>query len=140
MFVIIVPACMAPALAILFWADLKAKRLGGENCVVPTPGTPPEAYLWRPRLTALSVAGSTWAQRQHLEGQKDSRTFLQMVLHYWSVIDGFGLILLATGFALLLLPFTLYSGAEKGWKNRKFRDVPTPRRLFSKLSSVKQPP
>ena len=40
-----------------------------------------------------------------------------MALHYWSLIDAFGLILLGTGFSLLLLPFTLYTTAENAWKN-----------------------
>lgn len=34
MFVIIVPVCMAPALAILYWADRKAKRVGGESSLM----------------------------------------------------------------------------------------------------------
>ncbi|KAJ7362276.1 hypothetical protein DFH08DRAFT_1024237 [Mycena albidolilacea] len=44
-------------------------------------------------------------------------SLVQTVLHYTGIIDAFGLLLLGVAFSLILLPFTLYTGAENGWKN-----------------------
>jgi hypothetical protein len=33
MFCILVPVCMAPSIAVLFWADWKAKKLGGQLAI-----------------------------------------------------------------------------------------------------------
>ena len=75
-----------------------------------------------PRLTvyaALSVAASGYVQRKHLEGRDDeaSPSKLHLALHYWRLIDGFGLCLIGTVFAMLLIPFTLSTTASKGFKN-----------------------
>ncbi|KAJ7073237.1 major facilitator superfamily domain-containing protein [Mycena belliarum] len=93
MFVIIVPACIAPIVLVLFWADWKAKKIG-----------------------ALSVASSSYARRK-LAGKEEHRSVAQTVLHYARIIDAFGLLLLGTAFALVLLPFTLYTEAKDHWKN-----------------------
>ncbi|KAL1689797.1 hypothetical protein GGG16DRAFT_93155 [Schizophyllum commune] len=96
MFAILIPVCITPALAVLFWGDRKAKKLG-----------------------ALSVAASGYVQRKHLEGRDDeaSPSKLHLALHYWRLIDGFGLCLIGTVFAMLLIPFTLSTTASKGFKN-----------------------
>ncbi|KAL7420081.1 hypothetical protein Q5752_005046 [Cryptotrichosporon argae] len=95
MFCILVPVCIAPALAVLFWADRKSKKLG-----------------------ALSLASSSYARRAALQGvEVEKRTVVQTVLHYWRVMDGFGLILMGFAFACILSPFTLESGAVGGYKN-----------------------
>ncbi|KAL1742280.1 hypothetical protein HDZ31DRAFT_75610 [Schizophyllum fasciatum] len=96
MFAILIPVCITPALAVLFWGDRKAKKLG-----------------------ALSVAASGYVQRKHLEGRLDESTpsKLQLALYYWRLIDGFGLCLIGTVFAMLLIPFTLSTTASKGFKN-----------------------
>jgi hypothetical protein len=113
MFVIIVPVAMAPALVILFWADRKAKKNQGEtwrrtldetSFLTMTNGPPRNAAL----ATSLSYSPP----------ETQRRTMLQTTLYWWSRIDGFGLILLGTGFSLILLPFTLYTRADNGWKNR----------------------
>lgn len=71
--------------------------------------------------------------------EQDARTWIQMALHYWSIIDAFGLILLGTGWSLLLLPFTLYTTAENGWKNRKslHYNFSRPRRTGIFLSQIR---
>ncbi|KAK6966773.1 major facilitator superfamily domain-containing protein [Favolaschia claudopus] len=90
MFVIIFPVSMAPALVVLFWGDRKAKRLQAlESQQIPT------------RATSQTPVGFN----------------LATLTHYWHHVDASGLILLATGFALLLLPLTLYSSVKNGWKN-----------------------
>lgn len=96
MFAILIPVCITPALAVLYWGDRKAKKLG-----------------------ALSVAASGYVQRKHLEGklEESSPSKLQLALHYWRIIDGFGLLLIGTVFAMLLIPFTLSTTASKGFKN-----------------------
>ncbi|KAJ7637628.1 major facilitator superfamily domain-containing protein [Mycena polygramma] len=94
MFVILVPVSIAPALVILFWGDRKAKKIG-----------------------ALSLASSSYARRQQLAGKQPDQSLIQLGLYYWRLIDAFGLLLLGTGFALILLPFTLYTKAQNGWKN-----------------------
>ncbi|KAJ7475679.1 major facilitator superfamily domain-containing protein, partial [Mycena latifolia] len=94
MFVILVPACMSPVLLVLFWADRKAKKIG-----------------------ALSLASSSYARRKQLAGQEQDQSLIQLGLHYWRLIDAFGLLLMGTAFTLVLLPFTLYTSADNGWKN-----------------------
>ncbi|KAJ7903673.1 major facilitator superfamily domain-containing protein [Mycena olivaceomarginata] len=94
MFVILLPITIAPALVVLFWGDKKAKKLG-----------------------ALSLASSSYVRRKQLAGQKVDQSFIQLGIHYWRLIDAFGLLLLGTGFTLILLPFTLYTNADNGWKN-----------------------
>ncbi|TFK94589.1 MFS general substrate transporter [Polyporus arcularius HHB13444] len=93
MFCIIVPACMAPALMILFWADLKAKKLG-----------------------ELSLAASDYTARVRA-GTEERKSWHRLVWDMLVVIDAFGLVLLGVGFSLVLLPFTLYTTAKDGWRN-----------------------
>ncbi|KAJ7895517.1 hypothetical protein B0H14DRAFT_3125227 [Mycena olivaceomarginata] len=87
MFIIIVPACIAPIVVVLFWANFP-----------------------------LSLASSSYARRKLTAAEQD-RSLVQTVLHYTGIIDAFGLLLLGVAFSLILLSFTLYMGAENGWKN-----------------------
>ena len=89
---IIMPAVMAPALMVLFWADIKAKKLG-----------------------VLSIAASSYDRR--VKGKEKRLTWWQLTRNWWVQIDAVGLILLGVGWALVLLPFTLYRHAEDGWEN-----------------------
>ena len=86
------PAVMAPALMVLFWADIKAKKLG-----------------------VLSIAASSYNRR--VKADEECLTWLQLTRRWWVQIDAVGLVILGSGWALVLLPFTLYKGAEGGWKN-----------------------
>ncbi|KAJ7127159.1 hypothetical protein C8R44DRAFT_874231 [Mycena epipterygia] len=94
MFIILVPVSIGPALVVLFWADRKAKQIG-----------------------ALSLASSSYALRKQLAGQQTDQSLMQLGLHYWRLMDSFGLLLVGTAFTLILLPFTLYTTADNGWKN-----------------------
>ena len=83
---------MAPALMVLFWADIRAKKLG-----------------------VLSIAASSYDGR--VKDMEDRLTWWQLTRSWWVQIDAVGLILLGAGWALVLLPFTLYRSAEGGWGN-----------------------
>ena len=86
------PAVMAPALMVLFWADIKAKKLG-----------------------VLSIAASSYSRRVKVDEER--LTWWQLTRRWWVQIDAIGLVILGFGWALVLLPFTLYKGAEGGWGN-----------------------
>ncbi|GAA6008034.1 uncharacterized protein JCM10292_000719 [Rhodotorula paludigena] len=116
MFAIMTPVLLAPALMILFWADIKAKKLGVLSLA---------ASSYTGRVTAAT--GQTLTT-----GEKDAdieaaapptaergqvRSWLSLALHFLRLIDAFGILLLAVGWALVLLPFTLYKSADGGWKN-----------------------
>lgn len=88
------PVVMAPALIVLFWADLKAKKLG-----------------------VLSIAASSYDGRVNNKEQRI--TWWQLTKGWWVQIDAAGMILLGAGWALVLLPFTLSRSAEGGWGNGK---------------------
>ncbi|WVQ73777.1 hypothetical protein IAR50_003357 [Cryptococcus sp. DSM 104548] len=94
MFIIMVPILISPLIVILFWAGHKAKKIG-----------------------ALSLASSSYARRQALGIEQEKRTFTQNIVHYCRQMDAFGLLMMAFSWALLLLPFTLYTSADKGFRN-----------------------
>ena len=87
---------MAPALMVLFWADIKAKKLG-----------------------VLSIAASSYDGR--VKNKEERLTWWQLTRNWWAQIDAVGLILLGAGWALVLLPFTLYKSAKGGWGNGRAR-------------------
>ena len=91
MFAIILPVALAPALMVLFWADIKAKRLG-----------------------AVSIASPAYALDAELKHKKSfgRRSFDALIF-----MDAPGLILLAFAWSLILLPFTLSASANGGWNN-----------------------
>ena len=90
------PAIMAPGMAILFWADWKAKRMGiGEQ----------------------SFAASNYAARTSTIERKG---WVNNVVEMLKQVDAIGLLLLGASWSLLFLPFSLKSGAKGGYANRKF--------------------
>ncbi|WVQ72881.1 hypothetical protein IAR50_002442 [Cryptococcus sp. DSM 104548] len=96
MFCILLPVCISPALIVLLIGDHRAKKLG-----------------------TLSLAASSVAQRKFLAGQDEikKRSMWQNIRFYWTRLNGFGLLLMGFGFALLLTPMTLYTTAAGGYKN-----------------------
>ena len=82
---------------ILFWADIKAKQSG-----------------------TLSPSASDYTARVRA-GKEERKSWLRLVWDMFVVIDAFGLVLLGTGFSLVLLPFTLYATAKDHWRNRECR-------------------
>lgn len=91
---IMVPVVMSPALIVLFYADLKAKRLN-------------------------VLEGPTSATSSGPAATIESRSPLQIFIKICSAIDAFGLILLGFSWTLILLPFTLSASASNGYKNRE---------------------
>lgn len=89
-----VPVVMSPALIVLFYADLKAKRLN-------------------------VLEGPTSATSSGPAATIESRSPLQIFIKICSAIDAFGLILLGFSWTLILLPFTLSASAGNGYKNRE---------------------
>ncbi|KAH8830058.1 MFS general substrate transporter [Flagelloscypha sp. PMI_526] len=92
LFIILMPVVMAPALSVLFWAEFKAQKDG-----------------------LVNIASSSWEKRH--EGKDVKPTYWRLVVDFFIHIDGVGLILLGFGFALLLVPFSLYKTANQGWHN-----------------------
>ncbi|KAJ2956538.1 hypothetical protein NQZ79_g7636 [Umbelopsis isabellina] len=93
MFCIIVPVTMAPALVVLFWADIKAKRIG-----------------------TISLAAASYTRSEDL-AKEGKRSIPEAAIYYFHAIDGFGLVLLGFAWSLILLPFTLSAEATNGWQN-----------------------
>ena len=110
MWAIIMPASLAPAIAMLFYLERKAQQSGVVNI----------ASSKRARREAQALA------QEKGETFEGGRCVAQAALRqpWWSQvkqglveIDAFGLVLMGFGWCLLLLPFALKSGAENGWKN-----------------------
>lgn len=108
MFAIIMPAILIPAIIILIYYDRKAQRLGIVN-IASSKAARREAQQYGEKgshgivsVPTSNVPPKPWSQKMR-EGLVE--------------IDGFGLLLLGFGWSLLLLPFSLKTNAEKGWKN-----------------------
>lgn len=90
MFAILVPATLLPLIITLFWAEWKAKKLGILDDILSSVQKP----------TGLnSIVDKT-----------------KVVI---SQLDVVGLVLLAAGVSLILLPLTLSQTASNGWNNRE---------------------
>ncbi|KAK6903936.1 hypothetical protein I203_107447 [Kwoniella mangroviensis CBS 8507] len=95
MFCIIVPVTIAPSIAVLFWGDYRAKKVG-----------------------ALSLASSSYARKRLLSGTTQARkTPTQLLIHYARQMDAFDLLLLTFAFGCILSPFTLNTTAKGGYTN-----------------------
>ncbi|SGZ54750.1 CIC11C00000005376 [Sungouiella intermedia] len=97
MFAIITPATLIPAIVIMYWLDHKAAKEGK----VPFGAEPFNAK-----------------QREIANmGLSPLKTKLLLIKEALLEIDAIGLILLGFAFSLILLPFSLYSYAENGFRN-----------------------
>ncbi|WVQ77958.1 hypothetical protein IAT38_000038 [Cryptococcus sp. DSM 104549] len=95
MFCILVPCTMIPAIAVLFWSDYRAKKIG-----------------------ALSLASSTYAREKILAGEApETRSWSATFIYYARRIDAVGLLLMGFAFGCILSPFTLVDTAIGGYKN-----------------------
>lgn len=111
MFAIIMPVAIGPAIVILISLDRKARKQGVVNMassnaarraakdVAEKDGTD------APSGTVVALAATP------------NSTWTQSLVRNWHEIDAFGLILLGFGWSLLLLPFSLKTYAQNGWKN-----------------------
>ncbi|KAM5345835.1 hypothetical protein ACJ41O_011696 [Fusarium nematophilum] len=112
MFAIIMPVALAPAVATLIWLDRKAKRDGVVNIASSNAA----------RRAARELAEQRGYEGPHgaivAPAAEPNRTWVQALKQNLDEIDAFGLILLGFGWSLLLLPFSLKTYADHGWKNR----------------------
>lgn len=92
MFSILIPLALAPVIFTLAWGERKAKRLGMVNT--------------KPTHSAIETHNGQ--QRVGLP---------KKMLGFALDMDLFGLLLLGTGWALLLVALTLSAGAKGGWNN-----------------------
>ncbi|KAK9461516.1 uncharacterized protein V1516DRAFT_622153 [Lipomyces oligophaga] len=53
----------------------------------------------------------------HKTHKTEKRHVLKLIYNGFLEVDGLGLLLMGFGFSLLLLPLSLYSSAQNGWKN-----------------------
>lgn len=91
MFAIMIPVVIFPAIGVLLWLDRRAQK-------------------------HKKLALATSKLKQNI-GPIVKRTWVNIVWAALIEIDVLGLLFLGFGFSLLLLPFSLASGASNGWKN-----------------------
>ncbi|KAE8416794.1 hypothetical protein BDV36DRAFT_284314 [Aspergillus pseudocaelatus] len=112
MFAIIMPVALGPAVATLIYLDRKAKQNGIVNIASSNAARRAAGHLGErdghdaPRGT-VSVRAAEPSER-----------WTQSVRHILDEIDAFGLVLLGFGWSLLLLPFSLKTYADGGWRNQ----------------------
>ncbi|GAA5924043.1 uncharacterized protein JCM15063_005532 [Sporobolomyces koalae] len=100
MFAIIYPVIWLPACAIMFWLERRALQ---ENLV-------------NVEAARAGVEGSS--QEELVIAQVEEKTMRQRIVQVFEEVDTIGLLLLGFGWALLLLPFSLYGGAKGGFHNQ----------------------
>ncbi|KAJ5767538.1 MFS general substrate transporter [Penicillium manginii] len=111
MFAIIMPVALGPAIAVLIWLDRKAKKHGIVNIASSNANRRDARELVEkeghgvPRGAIIAPA------------VKPSQTWMEVFKNNLEEIDAFGLVLLGFGWSLLLLPFSLKTYADGGWKN-----------------------
>ncbi|PKK48881.1 hypothetical protein CI102_5448 [Trichoderma harzianum] len=112
MFAIIMPVALGPAVAALIWLDRMAKKKGVVN------------------IASSNAARRTLDNTADQEDQQktidltttpvvdNKQEWTQSLKTNLEEIDAFGLVLLGFGWSLLLLPFSLKTYAEHGWRNQ----------------------
>lgn len=111
MFAIIMPAALGPAIFTLIYLDRRAKKNGIVNMASSNAA----------RRAARELASEKGNEAPHgvvvAPAVTPSETWSQMLLRNFHEIDALGLILLGFGWSLLLLPFSLKTYAQHGWRN-----------------------
>ncbi|WQF86910.1 Putative major facilitator superfamily, MFS transporter superfamily [Colletotrichum destructivum] len=113
MFAIIMPAALGPAIATLLYLDRKARNEGVVNLA---------------SSNAARRAAKELAEEKGYDGPRGaivaaaplepSATWTESLKRSLVEIDAFGLVLLGFGWTLLLLPFSLKTYADRGWRNQ----------------------
>ncbi|KAK5988792.1 Siderophore iron transporter 3 [Cladobotryum mycophilum] len=107
MFSIIMPVAVGPAVATLIWLDRKAKRNGIVNIASSNAAR-----------RAANIEGQEQAQGDvEIPAAEATRSWPQSLKENLEEIDALGLVLLGSGWSLLLLPFSLKTYAKHGWRN-----------------------
>ncbi|KAL6793333.1 major facilitator superfamily domain-containing protein [Trichoderma sp. SZMC 28013] len=112
MFAIVMPVALGPAVAALIWLDRMAKKKGMVNIASSNAA----------RRTLDNTADQE-SQRKTIDpittpAVDNKQQWTQSLKMNLEEIDAFGLILLGFGWSLLLLPFSLKTYAEHGWRNQ----------------------
>ncbi|RAL12972.1 MFS general substrate transporter [Aspergillus homomorphus CBS 101889] len=112
MFAIILPVALGPAVATLIYLDRKAKKHGIINIA--------SSNAARRAARDLAAAEGYDAPRGGVVAPAATSTmsWMEALKHNLEEIDAFGLILLGFGWSLLLLPFSLKTYADGGWRNQ----------------------
>ncbi|PYI20418.1 MFS general substrate transporter [Aspergillus violaceofuscus CBS 115571] len=112
MFAIIMPVALGPAVATLIHLDRKAKKHGVVNIA--------SSNTARRAARDIAAAEGHSAPRGGVVAPAASSTqsWMDALKHNLEEIDAFGLILLGLGWSLLLLPFSLKTYADGGWRNQ----------------------
>ncbi|OQD90481.1 hypothetical protein PENANT_c001G08146 [Penicillium antarcticum] len=112
MFAIIMPVALGPAVAILIWLDRKAKQAGIVNIASSNAA----------RRAARDLVEKEGIEEPHgavvAPAAEVSASWFDTLKHNLEEIDAFGLVLLGFGWSLLLLPFSLKTYADGGWRNQ----------------------
>ncbi|KAF2022384.1 MFS general substrate transporter [Aaosphaeria arxii CBS 175.79] len=112
MFAIIMPVVLAPAIATLVYLDRNAKKHGIVNIASSNAA----------RRAAQTLAAEEGKEGPHgmvtAQAAEPTKTWMESLKYNLEEIDAFGLILLGFGWSLFLLPFSLRTYADGGWKNR----------------------
>ncbi|OLN85439.1 Siderophore iron transporter 3-like protein 2 [Colletotrichum chlorophyti] len=112
MFAIIMPAALGPAIATLLYLDSKAKKDGIVNLASSNAA----------RRAARELADEKGYDGPHgaiiAPAVESTTTWTESLKRNLIEIDAFGLILMGFGWSLLLLPFSLKTYADNGWRNR----------------------
>lgn len=113
MFAIIMPVALGPAIAVLIYLDRKAKKHGLINMASSNAARRAAADGLTEKQDDTSPRGLIVAAA----ATEPQESWGRALLRNWHEIDAFGLILLGFGWSLLLLPFSLKTYAEHGWRN-----------------------
>ncbi|KAH7002280.1 hypothetical protein EDB80DRAFT_867287 [Ilyonectria destructans] len=112
MFAIIMPVALGPAVATLIYLDRQAKKHGIVNIASSNAA----------RRAAREMAEEHGEEGPHgvivARAADESQSWTGKLKQNLEEIDAFGLLLLGFGWSLLLLPFSLKTYAENGWRNR----------------------
>ncbi|OTA01258.1 siderophore transporter [Trichoderma parareesei] len=112
MFAIIMPIALGPAVAALIWLDRMAKKKGEANIAFSNAARrtldPPVDQECQSNSLNITIAPAA----------NIDRSWTQSLRKHLEEIDAFGLVLLGFGWSLLLLPFSLKTYADHGWRNQ----------------------
>lgn len=99
MFAIIMPVALGPAVTTLIYLNRKAKKAGLVN------------------VASSNAAREHDEKQEHASLSPETKSWIQSVRGILDEIDAFGLVLLGFSWFLLLLPFSLKTYADGGWRN-----------------------
>jgi hypothetical protein len=111
MFAIIMPVVIGPAIAVLLWLDRKARKHGIVNMA--------SSNAERRAARELAEQGGYEAPRGTIiaPAAEPDMPWPKKVQRVMDEVDAVGLLLLGFGWSLLLLPFSLKTYADRGWRN-----------------------